>query len=108
MNSHLTRHSGQFQILTASAVLFCFLLLAFGLAASSSVAQESEKAATVESTLEKPGVLDLLIDVSLGLISEKEFKARLTAAGITDFKAEDLRKTLKNLRGSSRISSGQY
>jgi Ca2+-binding EF-hand superfamily protein len=56
-------------------------------------------------------VCDLLFDVSLGLISEKEFKARLTAAGITDFKAE-LKKSLKELTedrvGFREVNTDQF
>ncbi len=98
MNSDPTRHPGQIQILSTAAVLFGLLSLPLGLVVSSSVAQETQKVTAVESTHESPGVFDLLFDFSLGLISEKEFKARLTAAGITDFKAE-LEKNLKELKG---------
>lgn len=111
MNSHITRHPFKIQILSTSTVLFGFLSLALGLVASPSVAQETEKVTSVESTHENPDIFDLLFDVSLGFISEKEFKARLTASGITDFKAE-LEKSLKELKGDRvgfrQVSTDQF
>lgn len=98
MHSHPRRHPFQTQIRSASPILFGFLALAFGLAASPSVAQETAKVTSVDSTHDRPSVFDLLFDVSLGLISEKQFKARLTASGIADFKAE-LEKNIKELKG---------
>jgi hypothetical protein len=98
MNSQLTRHACKIQILSIATVLFGFLSLALGLVVSPSDAQETEKVSSVESKHKNPCIFDLLFDVSLDLISEKEFKAQLTAAGITDFKAE-LEKSLKELKG---------
>jgi hypothetical protein len=96
--SHQKRPACNFQILAFSTVLFGFLSLALSFVASPSDAQETKKVTSVESKKENPNVCDLLFDVSLGLISEQEFKARLTAAGISDFKAE-LEKSLKELKG---------
>lgn len=97
MNSQLIRHACKIRILSISVVHLGFLSLALGLVVSPSDAQETEKVSSVDSKHEDP-IFDLLFDVSLGLISEKEFKEQLTAAGITDFKAE-LEKCLKELKG---------
>jgi hypothetical protein len=98
MNSHPTRQARKIQIASIATVLLGFLSLALSWAPSPADARETEKVTSAESKQDNPLVGDLLFDVSLGLISEQEFQARLSAAGITDFKAE-LEKSLRELKG---------
>ena len=111
MNSDPTRHPSKIQIHLTSTIFLGFLSLAFGLAASPSVAQETTKVTSVESADTSSSVFDSLFDISLGLISEKEFNARLTASGIADFEAE-LKKSLKDLKGDRvgfrHVTSDQF
>lgn len=98
MNAHLKQHAFKNQIRSFPAIFFGFLSLALGLATSPSVAQQTNNATSVANTHANLDTFDLLLDLSLGLISEKEFKARLNASGVTDLKAE-LEKKLKELKG---------
>jgi hypothetical protein len=98
MNAHLKRHACKIQIRAFSLIFFGFLSLTLGLVTSPLVAQQTNSATSVANTHANLDTFDLMLDLSLGMISEKELKARLKASGVTELKAE-LEKKLKELKG---------
>lgn len=70
---------------------------AFGLTSSQAVGLKTGKTSQASSRNENPDVFDMLLDMSLGLISQQEFTDKLETMKIRDFKAE-LENKLKDLK----------
>lgn len=77
--------------------IFGFVLLAFGFMSSHAAVQETDKKPEALGPHENSDVIDILLDMSLGLISQQESKDKLEAMKIKDFKAE-LENKLKDLK----------